>query len=70
MQIASYSSIDGAVATQKRYDGQDGYKTIIKDISNGDRAAFKVWIKGFQSEAEARDYSANGKFKGALIVKE
>ena len=70
LQIASFSNIEGAVATQKRYDGQDGYKTIIKDVSNGDRAAFKVWMKGFQSEAEARDYSANGKFKGAFIVKE
>ena len=68
-QIASFSNIEGAVFTQKKYDGLDGYKTIIKDIP-GERTAFKVWIKGFQSEAEARDYSANGKFRGAFIVKE
>ena len=70
LQIASFSNIEGAVATQKKYDGKNGYKTIIKDIPNGDKTAFKVWIKGFQSEAEARDYSANSKFNGAFIVKE
>ena len=69
LQIASFSNIEVAVFTQKKYDGLDGYKTIIKDIP-GERTAFKVWIKGFQSEAEARDYSANGKFRGAFIVKE
>ncbi len=70
LQIASFSNIEGAVATQKKYDGQNGYKTIIKDIPSGDRTAFKVWIKGFQSEAEAKDYSASAHLNGAFIVKE
>lgn len=70
IQIGSFSNINGALLTQKRYDGIDGYKTIVKDIQNGGQRAFKVWLGGFQSEAEARDYIAKGKFKGAFIVKE
>jgi rare lipoprotein A len=70
LQIASFSSIEGAIATQKKYDGQNGYKTIIKDISSGDKTVFKVWIKGFQSEAEAKDYSTSTHLSGAFIVKE
>jgi rare lipoprotein A len=70
LQIGSFSNINGAIATQKKYNGIDGYKTLVKDIQNGDKRAFKVWLGGFQSEAEARDYSKNGKFKGAFIIKE
>lgn len=70
LQIAAFSNIEGAIATQKKYDGQNGYKSIIKDTTNGDQSAFKVWIKGFQSEAEARDYSTSAHLSGAFIVKE
>ena len=70
LQIGSFSNIAGAIKTQKKYNGVDGYKTIIKDIQVGNQRLFKVWLKGFQSEDEARDYKANGQFKGAFIVKE
>ncbi|WP_345991170.1 septal ring lytic transglycosylase RlpA family protein [Sulfurimonas sp. HSL-1716] len=70
LQIGSFSNIEGAIRTQKKYDGIDGYKTIIKDMQAGKQRMFKVWLKGFQSEAEARDYKANGQFAGAFIVKE
>ena len=70
IQIGSFSSFEGALSTQKRYDGTDGYKTIVKDIQNGGQRVFKVWLGGFQSETEARDYLAKGKFKGAFIIKE
>ena len=36
---------------------------------NGNRV-FKVWLKGFKSEQEARDYKATGQFKNAFIVRE
>lgn len=70
LQIGSFVNIEGAMATQKKFDGIDGYKTIIKDMQTGDKRVFKVWLKGFQSEAEARDYKSNGQFAGSFIVKE
>lgn len=70
LQIASFSRIEGAIATQEKYDNTDGYKTIIKDIDNGSGRVFKVWLKGFKSEKEARDYKENGNFANAFIVVE
>ena len=70
LQIASFSNIDGAIKTQEKYNNTDGYTTVIKDMQGPNGRMFKVWLKGFKSEQEARDYKQNGIFKGAFIVKE
>lgn len=70
LQIGSFSRIEGALATQEKYDHTDGYTTIIKDIEVAGKRAFKVWLTGFRSEKEARDYKANGRFRGAFIIRE
>jgi len=71
LQIGSFSRINGALITQEKYDKTDGYTTIIKDVKgSGGTRMFKVWLIGFKSEKEARDYKANGPFKGAFIVRE
>ncbi|XXF45373.1 SPOR domain-containing protein [Sulfurimonas sp. NW15] len=70
LQIASFSNINGAIRTQEKYNNTDGYTTVIKDMQTPNGRMFKVWIKGFKSEQEARDYKANGIFKGAFIVRE
>lgn len=70
IQIASFSKIDGALEVQQKYNDADGYKTVIKDIQNDNGRIFKVWLKGFKSEQEARDYIAVGNFKNSFIVRE
>ena len=70
LQIASFSNIQGAISVQNKYDNIDGYKTIIKDRSSSNGSLFKVWLRGFKSEQEARDYKAKGHFKQAFIVRE
>jgi len=70
LQIGSFSKIYGALKTQEKYDNIDGYNTIIKDVVGINGRAFKVWLKGFRSEKEARDYKALGNFKGAFIIRE
>lgn len=70
LQIASFANIDGAIKTQEKYNNTDGYTTVIKDMQGANGRMFKVWLKGFKSEHEARDYKANGIFKGAFIVRE
>jgi rare lipoprotein A len=69
LQIASFSKIEGAIKTQEKYDGKDGYHTIIKDVQTQQGRMFKVWLTGFGSEQEARDYKANGIFEHAFIVR-
>lgn len=70
LQIGSFSKIEGALATQEKYDGTDGYATIIKDVQTQKGRMFKVVLTGFKSEQEARDYKALGKFKHAFILRE
>ena len=70
LQIGSFSRFEGAMKTQEKYDGIDGYHTVIKDMQNNYGRLYKVWLTGFKSEKEARDYKALGKFKHAFIVKE
>lgn len=70
LQIASFSHIKGALATQEKYDGTDGYKTVIKDVETSNGRMFKVVLTGFKSEQEARDYKKNGQFKRAFILRE
>ncbi len=70
IQIGSFINISGAILTQEKYDKKDGYRTVIKDVWNGHRRLFKVWIEGFKSEQEARYYKDNSIFKHAFIVKE
>ena len=70
LQIASFANIDGAIKTQEKYDNTDGYKTVIKDMQTQNGRMFKVFLKGFRSEQEARDYKVSGPFSGAFIVRE
>lgn len=70
LQIASFSKAEGALKTQELYDNTDGYRTVIKDMENEDGRIFKVWLKGFKSEQEARDYKEQGNFENAFIVRE
>ena len=70
IQIGSFSKFDGALKVQQKYNGLDGYKTIIKDAESGASRAFKVWLKGFRSEKEARDYLASSEFQSSFIVRE
>jgi len=70
LQIGSFSKIEGALATQEKYNNTDGYTTIIKDTEVAGKRSFKVWLRGFRSEKEARDYKALGYFKGAFITRE
>ncbi len=68
LQIGSFKNIQGAMKIQQKYDGIDGYQTIIDDVQNEYGRLFKVYLIGFKSEKEARDYKALGKFKNAFII--
>ena len=70
LQIGSFSKIEGAIRTQERYNNaSDRYKTVIKDVDNGNSRLFKVFLTGFQGEEEARDYKATH-FNKAFVVRE
>ncbi|QOY53316.1 septal ring lytic transglycosylase RlpA family protein [Candidatus Sulfurimonas baltica] len=70
LQIASFSKIEGALAVQQKHNNTNGYTTVIKDVQTEQGRMFKVWLKGFRSEEEARDYKSLGNFKNSFIVRE
>ena len=71
IQIGSFSNFNGAIKTQELHNELDGYKTIIKDMNNRDGSrVFKVWLSGFKSEQEARDYKAISIFQNSFIVRD
>lgn len=70
LQIGSFSKIDGALSVQAKYNGYKGYHTIIKDTEYNDKRVFRVWLNGFKSESEARNFKVNSPFENAFIVGE
>jgi len=70
IQIGSFSKIDGALKVQGEFDGYRGHTTIIKDTEYNGKRVFRVWINGFRSEAEAREFKADSPFQNAFIVGE
>ncbi len=70
VQIGAFSRIEGAMLTQEKYDKQQGYSAIIKDSERSGERLFRVYLTGFNSEEEARDFIANSRFEHAFIVRD
>lgn len=69
IQIGAFRRFEGASITQEKYDGLDGYQTIIKDSEYNNERLFRVWLGKFKSEAEARDFIDKSPFEHAFIVR-
>ena len=70
LQIASFTNIEGALKIQEESNNTDGYTTVIKDIETENGRFFKVYLRGFKTEQEARTYKSNGNFTNSFIVKD
>ncbi len=70
VQIGSFERFEGAMATKEKYRSYQGYSAILKDTEYNNRRLFRVWLGGFKSEAEARDFISRGQFPGSFIVRE
>jgi rare lipoprotein A len=70
VQIGAFANIQGALETQKKYASFHGYSAIIKDSQYNNDRLFRVWLRGFRSEAEARDFIGQGYFSGQFITRE
>lgn len=70
VQIGSFERFEGASYTKQKYANFKGYNAIIKDTEYNGRRLFRVWLSGFKSEAEARDFISRGYFEGSFIIGE
>lgn len=71
VQIGSFRKIKGAQTTQERNALVDGrYKAVTKTFDMNGEPIYRVWLTGFRSEAEARDFIAKSSFEGAFVVRD
>ena len=70
IQLGSFAKFEGALFTQEKYDNFDGYKTIIKDVELHNNRIFRVFLVGFKSDEEAKDFIKTNQLKSAIIIRE
>ncbi|NOQ29954.1 MAG: septal ring lytic transglycosylase RlpA family protein [Helicobacteraceae bacterium] len=70
LQIGSFSNFSGAQQFQQKHDRTQGYRTVIKDVDVNGQSMYKVLIRGFKSDDEARDFKKIGLFKHSFIVRD
>lgn len=70
VQIGSFERFEGAKSTKEKYTSFNGYSAIIKDTEYNNKRLFRVWLGGFKSETEARDFISRGYFQGSFIIRE
>jgi len=71
VQIGAFRKMSGAQTYKRRYMNVLGrYNSIIKTFQIEGEPLHRVWLKGFESEEEARDFIARGQFQYAFITRE
>jgi rare lipoprotein A len=73
VQVGAFKRYEGAKITKKMFAKMYGkYKPVIKKFYNVDgsgEALYRVWLMGFGSEDEARDFKNSNDLEGAFIVR-
>jgi len=70
VQIGAFRKKSGARRYAQRYLRVEArYKSKVKEYMLDGYPIYRVYLSGFNSEAEARDFIAKGKFTGSFIVR-
>ena len=73
VQVGAFKRREGAEVTRKMFAAMyTKYKPVIKKFDNIDgsgEALYRVWLMGFGSEQEARDFKDCNNLEGAFIVR-
>lgn len=71
VQVGAFRRHEGAQVYKRQHSGMyENYKPVIKRFSDVDGAPlYRVWLMGFRSEQEARDFKENNDLEGAFIVR-
>jgi rare lipoprotein A len=71
VQVGAFRNRQGAEIYRKKYAAvHPRYKPVIKRFSDVDGAPlYRVWLMGFDSEGEARDFKNSYNMPGAFIVR-
>ncbi|AQW86455.1 rare lipoprotein A [Campylobacter pinnipediorum subsp. caledonicus] len=70
VQIGAFRNKNGAIIYQNQHKQILGYKSIIKTYIIDNLKMYRVFLTGFKSEDEARDFAKSGHFNGAYILRD
>lgn len=71
VQIGAFRNKSGAQRFTSDNQNLEGrYSAVMKEHIFENTPIYRVWLKGFGGEDEARDFIARGAFKGSFVVKE
>jgi rare lipoprotein A len=71
VQIGAFRKKSGAKIYETTFNSKNSvYKAIIQEGTLGKAPIYRVWIQGFRSDEEARDFISRGEYEGAFIVRE
>lgn len=71
VQIGAFKNLSGAQFYKKEHNNEKGrYEAFIKEGWHDGGKIYRVWLRGFGSETEARDFISTSKYQGAFIVRE
>ena len=69
VQIGAFSQKESADRFANENRTIDGvYKSVVKKYSKNGSDIYRVFLSGFKSEAEARDFAKTDRFKGSYII--
>lgn len=70
IQVGSFRNKEGAQITQERFSHLPPYKSIIQEHTLDGAPIYRVFLLGFQSEQEARDFlKKNPQIKGGFFIR-
>lgn len=73
IQVGAFKHYEGAVVTRKMFASMyPKYRPVIKRFDDADGSGeplYRVWLMGFASEEQARDFKNCNSLKGAFIVR-
>jgi rare lipoprotein A len=71
VQVGAFRNYKGAKVYKRKYANiHPRYKPVIKKFPDVDGAPlYRVWLMGFESEDEARDFKNSNNMPGAFIVR-
>lgn len=72
VQVGAFRRLEGAKITKRKFEMilEDRYNVVIKEGVYLDEPINRVWVSGFRSEEEARDFKKNNDLNSAMIIAE
>lgn len=71
IQVGAFRKREGAEITQERYSHMPPYQSVIKEFELDGAPIYRVFLRGFQSEQEARDFlKKNKQIDGAFFIRD